>query len=70
MTKSTEAGREFVTRALSIGAIELLPNGRKLKSGRVSPYFFNAGLFNTGQAIASLGAGYAPSSWRPTVRAS
>jgi orotate phosphoribosyltransferase len=30
-----------------------------LKSGRVSPYFFNAGLFNTGQALATLGECYA-----------
>lgn len=30
-----------------------------LKSGRVSPYFFNAGLFNTGSALASLGKLYA-----------
>ncbi|MGF1548462.1 MAG: orotate phosphoribosyltransferase [Thiotrichales bacterium] len=30
-----------------------------LKSGRLSPYFFNAGLFNTGAALASLGAWYA-----------
>ncbi|MCB1757290.1 MAG: orotate phosphoribosyltransferase [Gammaproteobacteria bacterium] len=30
-----------------------------LKSGRISPYFFNAGLFNTGSAIASLGRFYA-----------
>ena len=30
-----------------------------LKSGRVSPYFFNAGLFNTGQALAELGKNYA-----------
>lgn len=27
-----------------------------LKSGRQSPYFFNAGLFNSGRAIAALGA--------------
>ncbi len=31
----------------------------KLKSGRVSPYFFNAGLFNTGKALAELGRCYA-----------
>ncbi len=31
----------------------------KLKSGRVSPYFFNAGLFNTGRALAELGRCYA-----------
>jgi len=30
-----------------------------LKSGRISPYFFNAGLFNTGRALAELGACYA-----------
>lgn len=30
-----------------------------LKSGRVSPYFFNAGLFNTGGAVATLGRCYA-----------
>ncbi|MDH5711250.1 MAG: orotate phosphoribosyltransferase [Gammaproteobacteria bacterium] len=30
-----------------------------LKSGRVSPYFFNAGLFNTGAALAELGKSYA-----------
>jgi len=30
-----------------------------LKSGRVSPYFFNAGLFNTGYAAAKLGRFYA-----------
>ena len=30
-----------------------------LKSGRKSPYFFNAGFFNTGQAVAELGQYYA-----------
>ena len=30
-----------------------------LKSGRVSPYFFNAGLFNSGNALAELGRCYA-----------
>ena len=30
-----------------------------LKSGRVSPYFFNAGLFNSGEALAKLGQYYA-----------
>jgi len=30
-----------------------------LKSGRKSPYFFNAGLFNTGKALAKLGQFYA-----------
>ena len=30
-----------------------------LKSGRISPYFFNAGLFNTGRHLARLGRFYA-----------
>ena len=30
-----------------------------LKSGRKSPYFFNAGLFNSGAALAALGRFYA-----------
>src|SRR6201996_8510168 len=30
-----------------------------LKSGRVSPYFFNAGLFDSGSALAVLGRAYA-----------
>jgi orotate phosphoribosyltransferase len=30
-----------------------------LKSGRVSPFFFNAGKFNSGQALAKLGRCYA-----------
>ena len=30
-----------------------------LKSGRISPYFFNAGLFNRGAALARLGRYYA-----------
>jgi len=30
-----------------------------LKSGRTSPYFFNAGLFDTGRALAELGSCYA-----------
>ncbi|HSS05550.1 MAG TPA: orotate phosphoribosyltransferase [Rhodanobacteraceae bacterium] len=30
-----------------------------LKSGRISPYFFNAGLFDSGAALALLGRAYA-----------
>jgi len=32
-----------------------------LKSGRISPYFFNSGLFNTGESLARLGRYYAQS---------
>lgn len=49
----------FVRYALSIGALELVPEGRALKSGRISPYFFNSGLFNTGRTIDALAEAYA-----------
>ena len=48
---------EFIELALEL---EVLRFGEyKLKSGRLSPYFFNAGLFNTGYAAAKLGRAYA-----------
>ena len=31
----------------------------KLKSGRISPYFFNLGVFNTGKSLSKLGEFYA-----------
>lgn len=49
--------REFLDFALDVGVLRF---GRfTLKSGRVSPYFFNAGLFNRGSALARLGGFYA-----------
>ena len=39
----------------------------KLKSGRVSPYFFNAGLFNTGADLTALGSYYAEAIERSEV---
>ena len=45
---------DFVHYALKIGVLELVPEGRKLKSGRVSPYFFDSGLFNTGKKLIEL----------------
>lgn len=54
----TEAQR-FVKYALQIGALELVPELRTLKSGRKSPYFFNSGLFNTGESLQRLAAAYA-----------
>jgi orotate phosphoribosyltransferase len=47
----------FIELALSRAALRF---GRfTLKSGRESPYFFNAGLFSDGEAIAVLGRSYA-----------
>ena len=49
--------REFIELCI---AVEVLRFGEfRLKSGRLSPYFFNAGLFNTGKAVAALGRHYA-----------
>lgn len=38
-----------------------------LKSGRVSPYFFNAGLFDSGAALATLGRAYAEAAVRSGI---
>lgn len=49
--------RQFLDLALRLGVLRF--GQFKLKSGRESPYFFNAGLFDTGAAIAGLGRAYA-----------
>jgi orotate phosphoribosyltransferase len=51
----------LIKHALAIGALELLPEGRTLKSGRISPYFFNSGLFTTGTSLNILGDAFAES---------
>ncbi len=49
--------REFIRFAIERGVLRF--GEFTLKSGRTSPYFFNAGLFNSGSALAQLGRFYA-----------
>jgi len=48
---------DFIDFAISAGVLRF--GDFTLKSGRTSPYFFNAGLFNTGEQLARLGRCYA-----------
>jgi len=51
---------DFIALCLELNVLRFDPVRRfQLKSGRSSPYFFNAGLFNTGRAVAKLGQAYA-----------
>lgn len=49
--------QEFIEFAITAGVLRF--GDFTLKSGRTSPYFFNAGLFNTGEHLARLGRYYA-----------
>ena len=49
--------QEFLEFALQQGVLKF--GEFTLKSGRISPYFFNAGLFNTGESLSRLGKYYA-----------
>ncbi|MBX8539257.1 orotate phosphoribosyltransferase [Pseudomonas cichorii] len=49
--------RDFIRFAIDRGVLRF--GEFTLKSGRTSPYFFNAGLFNSGSALSQLGRFYA-----------
>lgn len=49
--------RDFIRLALDKDVLKF--GEFTLKSGRISPYFFNAGLFNDGESLAKLGTFYA-----------
>src|SRR5438477_4901457 len=48
---------DFIELCVKLGVLRF--GAFTLKSGRESPYFFNAGLFNTGAAIGAVGRAYA-----------
>jgi orotate phosphoribosyltransferase len=48
---------EFIDLCVQLGVLKF--GHFKLKSGRESPYFFNAGLFNSGASISAVGRAYA-----------
>jgi orotate phosphoribosyltransferase len=47
---------DFIELCMRLGVLKF--GTFRLKSGRESPYFFNAGLFSTGAAIAAVGRAY------------
>lgn len=49
--------KQFIDFAINVGVLQF--GEFVLKSGRKSPYFFNSGLFNTGEKLAKLGQFYA-----------
>lgn len=49
--------KDFISYALDCGVLKF--GEFQLKSGRISPYFFNTGLFNTGAQLGRLGHFYA-----------
>jgi len=52
-----EYQKAFIEFAIEQGVLKF--GEFELKSGRISPYFFNAGLFNSGKAMSTLAKGYA-----------
>ena len=58
-TQTSSQAKDFVQFALDSGVLKF--GQYKLKSGRISPYFFNAGLFDDGAKMLKLAQFYAAS---------
>ncbi|MEW6163639.1 MAG: orotate phosphoribosyltransferase [Pseudomonadota bacterium] len=56
-TANPDFSRDFIAFACAQGVLRF--GEFKTKAGRLSPYFFNAGLFNDGASLARLGDYYA-----------
>ena len=59
--------QQFIELALECDVLQF--GEFALKSGRISPYFFNAGRFSTGSALARLGCCYAAALMEASVSA-
>ena len=57
LTAASELSREFIAFACELGVLRF--GEFKTKAGRLSPYFFNAGLFNDGASLSRLSDFYA-----------
>ena len=58
--------REFVDFAIRTGVLRF--GEVKTKAGRLSPYFFNAGLFNDGESLGKLSGFYAKAALASGIR--
>jgi len=65
-TKMKEYQRQFLQVSLDNAILNFREEGYALNSGRLSPYFFNAGLFNSGHLLTQLCAAYAKAALDPS----
>lgn len=57
--KNTALAEKFIAYSHAIGALELVPGSRLLKSGRLSYHFFDSGKFSSSEATRKIASEYA-----------